>query len=103
MYEMSHSGKWWYLELISYLNSEEAGLRQSKCEQALFARTEEDGSLTQFLVYTDDGLYKSSNNDPRWIKRLEKVISARFHIELKGSAHWFLAMIIQRDRLGNST
>ena len=103
MYGMSHSGKWWYLELISYLNSEEAGFRQSKCDQALFVRTEEDGSLTQFLVYTDDGLYKNSNNDLRWIKRFEKEISARFHVELKGSAHWFLTMRIQRDRFENFT
>ena len=99
---MSHSGKWWYLELISYLNSEEAGFRQStKCDQASFVRTEEDGSITPFLVYTDDGLYKNSTNGPKWIKKFEKEISARFHVELKGSTHWFLAMIIQRDRFGN--
>ena len=63
MYGQMLSGKWWFLELEAWLLSKDGGFHQSECDQALFFRTENDGSITKLLTYVDDGLYYNSNND----------------------------------------
>ena len=103
MYGMAYSGKWWYLELLTYLVSKEAGFVQSESDQALFIKQESDMSLTKILVYSDDCLYFNSKNNEGEIKEFEKQVGLRFDVEFKGLAHWFLSMRISRDQFRNYT
>ena len=100
---MAYSGKWWYLELVTYLISKEGGFNQTESEQALFVKKESDGSITKILVYSDDCLYFNSKKNEEKLIAFEKQISARFDVEFKGLAHWFLSMRIARDKFGNYT
>ena len=102
MYGQTLSGKWWFLELLSYLISDEMAFIQSDTDQTLFVREEEDGSFTKFMVYVDDGLYYNSGSKAEFYrKQFEKELLQKFEVNFIGQAHWFLSMRIRRDIVGN--
>ena len=102
MYGMSFCGKWWFLEMMEYI-TEELNFRQASCDQALFIKLEDDGSMTKFLVYVDDSVYFNTGNNEKYLKAFETNMQARFKVDFQGHAHWFLAMRIVRDKIGNYT
>jgi len=104
IYGMTHSGKWWFLELLQWLISEAIGFSQSETDPTIFTRKEDDGSFTHFMVYVDDSLYFNSlTNADKYIKIFENELSGRFRVEFQGQAHWFLSMRLGRDASGNIT
>ena len=99
MYGQTLSGKWWFLELESWLLSESGGrFVQSECDQALFIRKEPDGSFTKILTYVDDGLYFNSGNNQDILRTFEKEIGKKFKLTFQGHAYWFLSMRILQDK-----
>ena len=103
VYGIILSSKNWCLELQGYLTSNVERFKRSEVDNALFVRTEKDGSLTKMLVYINDSLYFNTRNNKEMIEQLETEIKLRFKIELQGHAHWFLSMRISRDKYGNYT
>ena len=104
IYGMTHSGKWWFLELLQWLISDEIAFSQSETDPTIFSRKEDDGSTTHFMVYVDDSIYyNSGKNAEKYIKKFENELSGRFRVEFQGQAHWFLSMRLARDATGNIT
>ena len=90
MYGLTFAGKFWNEELFDWLFS--VGFVQSREEPAFWVRYNKHGAYIKFLVYTDDSLYFSSNEETR--KDFEKEICSKFNITLGGYAQWFLSMQI---------
>ena len=97
------SNKWWFLVLQEYFVSKQGGFKQTECDNALFIRKEEDGSLTKMLVYIDDSLYFNSNGNKALLKKFENDLQLKFKVQLQGVAHWILLMRITQDANGNYT
>ena len=102
MYGISFCGKWCFLEMMEYF-TDKLILCQASCDQALFVKLEDDKALTIFLVYIDDSVYFNTDNYAKYLKAFESNMQARFKVDFQGHAHWFLAMQILSDKLGNYT
>ena len=100
-YGMIFSNKWWFIVLQEYLISKQGGFKRAECDNALFIKKENDGSLTKMLVYIDDSLYFNTESNERLIKKFKDDLQSRFKVQLQGDAHWFLSMHITRDHNGN--
>jgi hypothetical protein len=87
MYGMTLSGKFWYQDLLEFLVS--IGFNQSTVIRCLFFQKYTDGSVIFILNYVDDMLYYGTSDDT--ILTFETKLSARFNLETKGQAHWYLA------------
>jgi hypothetical protein len=96
MYGLTFAGKFWNEELFDWLFS--VGFVQSREEPAFWVRYNKHGAYIKFLVYTDDSLYFSSNEETR--KDFEKEICSKFNITLGGYAQWFLSMQISSQSDG---
>ena len=70
-YGMMFSNKWWFIVLQEYLVSELGGFKQAECDNALFIKKENYGSLTKILVYIDDSLYFDTRENQQLIKKFE--------------------------------
>jgi len=93
MYGMTLSGKYWFLDLKEYLLQE--GFTASSTVKCLFIKSFDDGSFILVLDYVDDMLYFGSNDDHVTI--FEKHLQDRFHLELLGQAHWYLATRVHQN------
>jgi hypothetical protein len=63
--------------------------------KCLFIKSFDDGSFILVLDYVDDMLYFGSNDDHVTI--FEKHLQDRFHLELLGQAHWYLATRVHQN------
>ena len=91
-YRMIFSNKWWFIVLQEYLVSEQGGFKRAECDNALFIKKENDGSLTKMLVYIDDSLSFNTKGNQQLIKEIEEDLQSQFKVQLQGDAHWFLSM-----------
>ena len=102
-YGMIFSKKWWFIVLQEYLVSEQGGFKQAECDNALFIKKENDGSLTKMLVYIDDSLYFNTKENQQLIQKFEDELQSCFKVQLQCDAHRFLSMRITRNQNGNYT
>ncbi len=54
IYEMTYSGKYWYLDLKEWIQEE--GFTQSRASPCFFCKVYPDGSYVKLIVYVDDKL-----------------------------------------------
>jgi len=95
MYGMTLSGKYWYLELKEFLESE--GFVPSENIKCLFIKQFDDKTILLLLNYVDDMLYLGKNN--AHISAFKRQLKQQFNLEFLGQAHWYLAT--QVDHLAN--
>ena len=100
MYGQTVSGRNWYLELDEWLVKQFGFKRSPNCP-AMYVKRMKDGSMLRILNYVDDMLYFCENQ--AHIKEFEKLIAARFAVEFKGQASWYLSVRIKQDKNYNIT
>jgi hypothetical protein len=88
------SGKYWFLDLNDYLLQD--GFTASSTIKCLFYKSFSDGSSILLLDYVDDMLYIGSND--AHVAVFKKNLQDRFHLELMGQAHWYLATRIHQKQ-----
>ena len=92
IYGMTHSGKFFDDDMVEFL-TKELGFVQSAHEPALYT-CRKKGEYLNLLNYIDDQLYfGSTDSTTEWF---EKKLRARFDVEIKGDANWFLSSKITR-------
>jgi len=94
MYGMTLSCKYWFLDLKDYLLQE--GFTTSSTVKCLFYKSFSHGSFIVLLDYVDDMLYFGSND--AHITVFEKNLQDRFHLELMGQVHWYLATRVHQKQ-----
>ncbi len=77
MYEMTYSGKYWYLDLKDWLHEE--GLTQSRASPCFFCKVYPDGSFLKLIVYVDDKLFFENNEST--LREFKDKLAKRFDLE----------------------
>jgi hypothetical protein len=103
LYGTTHSAKWWWEELHLWLISQ--GFECALSEKCLYVKRfiKHDSISTKYdcwikiINYIDDMLYFGDSEQTE--KEFEQAIGARFRVDFKGTAHWYLAARITRNNL----
>ena len=96
LYGYNYSGKFLYQDQAEFLESQ--GFEQSGLP-GLWIKHLEEGEIMLFLHYVDDILFSSTDE----IAKTEflAAMKARFDIEVKPRADWYLQTRVQQDKDGN--
>ena len=92
IYGLKHAANSWYKELANFLLRQ--GFTRSRNDHCLFARSEAEDH-TFILVWVDDIIVASRSMTV--VSDVKKALEATFHMEDRGSLHWFLGLRIRRD------
>lgn len=95
LYGLKQASRQWYAKLSSALL--EVGFVQSYSDSTLFTKAEGDSFLA-VLIYVDDILLASNNNDI--VKDFKVFLSSRFRIKDLGPLKFFLGIEIARSKKG---
>jgi hypothetical protein len=97
LYGTTHSAKWWWEELHSWLISQNFECAQSeKCLYIKrFSTNNKKDCWIKIINYIDDMLYFGDSEESEM--EFEQEIKKRFRVEFKGTAHWYLAARITRS------
>ena len=89
---MKEAAKNWYEELAKLLLRQ--GFTRRRNDNCLFRRAETEGHI--FILVWVDGIIVASRS-MTVISDVKKALEAKFHMEHRGSLHWFLGLRIRPE------
>ena len=92
IYGLKQAANNWYKELANFLLRQ--GFTRSRNDHCLFARSEAENH-TFILVWVDDIIVASRSMTV--VSDVKKALEATFHMEERGTLHWFLGLRIKRE------
>ena len=92
IYGLKQAANNWYKELTNFLLRQ--GFTRSRNDHCLFERSEAENH-TFILVWVGDIIVASRSMTV--ISNVKKALEAIFHMEVRGSLHWFLGLRIRQE------